>query len=395
MKSTRKTPTRLQNTAFFSQLQRRAHAGQKRAGLLDNQHTAFTFIPGKLNTNSLSFWIVFFGLLQAALGAVPNTNSPVKIDKKVRDLALSRIQYDQDAIDNGSNPAHCKMIADRVGALAATNSDFRENVLGVMSQATFKFVCTDSKTLKSYTATDSAMAGFIAKSNSMLLAIDALRDADLSHEMLHARMAQIHSIASNCYISTDLKNNIPEIPVHPFTQENIKRFEQCMTRGDNRIKELARILAKQRKQQALSQEEIFQLGRANEALQGVLLDIGSFRQHKLALNYLEDAGWPKKPVVMNFMQASIVVHKVDENDRGIIIHGHAETGIDAAMYGINSFHTIKEREPFTLKEIELAERLAYSLQQLDRKARHFLYPELSKLLAQEQQKCLRVVRSEL
>ncbi len=388
MSLNRRTPTRYQNTAFFAHQQNKMHVAQKRAGMHDVCHSEFKFVPGQLNVANITFWLFFLGFIQSAYGQV-------KVDQKLRDLALDRTVVEEKALAAGLDKSQCSIIADKIGALAAVNSDFRENTLGVLSQSLFKISCTTLNVLKEITKSDITEAAFLVDLDVILMAVDSLHDAALTHEMLHARMAQLHNAASNCHIARRDKNKEPAVPVFPANEENIKAFENCMAKGVNRINELNRILKKSRTNKPLSEEEKFQLGRAHKALEGVILDIGEFRQPSETLQDLKEIGWPAIPASMTFMDASILITNATPNERGVILQGKAETGIDAAVFGINSYEELKRRNAFANKGVEIAERIAYSLQQLDRKARHFLFPELSKLLTREQQKCLRAERAEL
>ena len=96
-----------------------------------------------------------------------------------------------------------------------------------------------------------------------------------------------------------------------------------MTKGENRIKEYHRILTKSRSNKVLSEEEKFQLGRANKALEGVLLDIVNFRQPMRMLGELMEVGWPAQPAVMTFLDASIIILNATPNELGVIAHGKA------------------------------------------------------------------------
>ncbi len=389
MSNSRKVKAKYQNSTFFRYQQRNLHVAQKRAGLLDNNNRKFKFIPRPANMSNFAFWIFFVSFLQYSIGRAQLANSEVKVDNNVRELALSRIK-----ILDGLDHDKCSVIVDRIGALAAINSDFRVNALNVLSQSNFELDCTNLSALKNNAMNENARGGFVVKTNSMTLAIDSIYDCILTHEIWHARMAQLHNAASNCYITNDNIHGLQSVPIYPINDENIKAFETCMSKGDNRIRELHRILAKSYTKVPLSQEEKYQLGRAKKALKGVLLNVGELRTSKGILNDLRKLGWPAKKAIIIDLEANIYALNVIEHANEIFIEGEAETGIDAALHSINKFSLLKRRG-FKNKLIEISERIAYSLQQLDIESRHFLYPELSELLTQEQAKCLRHGRSEL
>lgn len=389
MSNSRKTQAKYQNAAFFRYQQKKLHAAQKRARILEVNNTEFKFTPGPINTGNIMFWIFFLSFIQYACSVTQRSSSQAIIDSKVRDLAVART-----TIFEGIDAGIYSVVADKFGALAAVNSDFRENALNVLSQPNFELVCTNLESLKIYLKGQKVTALYNRKYNALMVALDALHDSTLSHEILHARMAQLHNSDSNCHIENDDQHGVQTVPIYPVTDENVKVFEACMTKGDNRIKELHRILTKSRNKIILSQDEKFQLGRAKNALKGVILDVGIFGASKGLLESLHKVGWPAKDALIIENEAYVSILNITENEDELVIHGKADTGIDAAIYGINSFFKLNING-FKNKEIEISERIAYSLQQLDRQARHFLYPELSKLLVQEQEKCTRVARNEL
>jgi hypothetical protein len=383
MSRSRSQSSKLSSNSMLAHQRSKLHRAQEQSGFF-KPIKPFQFVPGGVDSTSILFWLYLFSVMRT--GFATTQHATTDTDEEIISLARSRFAYEKslpkDAITNGA----CESIILEFGILAASNSAFRERAQAVLMQKDFKLVCSDiSKVAGEF---NGAGALFHRKINAIVIAHDDLQQDYISHEMVHAYEHHLHAKTTNCYVPYEQGSAESVVPFYPYNEANIKKFEDCMDKGDARVMNHVRLYQKKRAKEMLSPGEEFLLLRAKKELERTTL----VTVNKLApLNLLQqfkDAGWPEnRRIPAEIGGKDVYVTKIIIKEDQLHLRYQIVEPILSIHNSLLNFQTTRASNEFRGKQEELAERIAYSQQCLTRQGRRYLYPELNAFLTEQKKLC--------
>jgi hypothetical protein len=218
-----------------------------------------------------------------------------------------------------------------------------------------------------------------------------------NHELIHASRGILHK-NDRCVTSissVDILGLSLTSPILPATEENLAKYNKALDAGDNRILKFQKLWIKKNvNQQSLTFREEELLRKYEVAAKDCLsfhitLIISQEIYHRLGSEY-DFKDWIVIPEANYYgkVKVKIVEYDKDKNHYTldfvpfnpvislIYLVDHVQYSLDNYIYqGFDNFNLLAERE-------------AYTLEVLTRKARKVFYPEVDKLFQIEKSKCL-------
>jgi hypothetical protein len=384
MSRARPQSRKFSTNSMLANQQSKLHRVQAQSGLF-KPSKPFQFIPGSINATSFIFWLYLFSVMRTGIATTQNAN-PVT-DEVITALARSRLAYEKKLPDAAIISGACESIVLEFGILAASNNAFRERAVAVLSQDDFKLVCADESKI----AGDFNGAGalFHRKINAIVIAHDDLQQHYISHEMVHAYENRLHAKDGNCFVPYVQGSAESVVPFYPYNDANIKKFEDCMQKGDARVMNLVQLYQKKLAKEVLTQDEEFLLLRAKKGLETTTpMTVNKLVPLNL-LQQFKNAGWPEtKRIPAQISGQDVYVTKIIIKQDQLVLRYQIVEPIFSIHKSLSGFEANRAKNFFRSKQEELAERIAYSQQCLTRQGRRYLYPELNAFLEEQKKLCL-------
>lgn len=383
MSRSRKTSQKYSNAAMIAYQRRQIHHGQQRAGMIKETEP---FKQGGLQfqADSWLFWLFFLGMVQSGF-ASPNRQKPT--ESALRDRINSRTMMADTLTAAQRRNNECSTVVDSIVQTAAINDAFAERLEATLKQADFRIICGNQQ---STTETDS-VATFFSWSNRILIQLGNVDASTLVHEWIHAYLHSLHTPDTPCDLASDKTKAHTALPFYPFNSQNVNDFNRYMNRGDKLVKELYQLQLKEKAGKTrLTNDEQYKLSRARAQLAKSITHTATttYPKSDQLLNHLKESGWPNQDnIQIQIMGHVVQVSEVELTDNSITLTTFIPDPIESIHFNLCFFETLCKSNQFQTEEIKVAERVAYSMQHLDKAGMQYLYKDATEFMEKHAKKC--------
>lgn len=261
-----------------------------------------------------------------------------------------------------------------------------------------EFECIQGKNLE-----DSSLSGvylwlreliFFNKNN--INSLDQLK-LTTNHELIHASKGLLHKKdrCATLMRSVDLVRSSLVSPIMPTTEENLAKYNKALDAGDNRILKFKQLwLKKNVNQQSLTSREEELLRKYEVVAKDCLtFPITLIIPQGIYLRLITKADfkdWIEIPEANYYGKVKVIIVEYDEERNHYILKFVPFNPVISLIYLVD--HVQYSLDNYISQGFDhfnlLAEREAYTLEALTRKARKVFYPEVDKLIQTEESKCL-------
>jgi hypothetical protein len=218
-----------------------------------------------------------------------------------------------------------------------------------------------------------------------------------NHELIHASRGLLHKKdrCATLIRSVDLVRSSLVSPIMPTTEENLARYNKALDAGDNRILKFKQLwLKKNVSQQSLTSREEELLRKYEVVTKDCLtFPITLIIPQEIYLRLITKADfkdWIEIPEANYYGKVKVIIVEYDEEKNHYILKFVPFNPVISLIYLVD--HVQYSLDNYISQGFDhfnlLAEREAYTLEALTRKAREVFYPEVDKLIQTEESKCL-------
>lgn len=290
-------------------------------------------------------------------------------------LIESKMVIDPLILPGSPEYVHCKNIPSKILQTVKDLPASEERIKRVVRQPEFSVGCSSLKRIKE-------VAFFKPSKKAIYFPAKNIEPVLISHEFIHADYFFRHTQAP--YEVKDLTDAV--LPVYPVNDNNIKKYQAALDKGDKRINDFKELMQKTARKEKLSRSELKRLNHYQEASKDCLRDVaidGPLFQYDLLMSQLNDFQWApgKTDLLFPFFDLEFGILEVKQKLGGLAVPLliPADPGISVCMTTSRVSDLLNTLYKDCSEKKKLAERDANTFAHLSENAITTFYPEAHRM----------------